>query len=126
VEGVIILTKVCNECGKEMVGTLVFTHEKSGTQLEKFYCEECDNSIMVPVQGNKQYENLDIEVLKIAFNKACEDAADGCCPYDFKTGYESEECINCPNTHGGREDIGKDIECWKKYYLQKAQEDNNA
>jgi hypothetical protein len=55
-----------------------------------------------------------------ALELACNDAADGCCPYDMTDEYESEECNNCPNLSGNREDSQKDSDCWKKYYLQKA------
>ncbi len=67
----------------------------------------------------------DIKVFQQALDKSCEDAADGCCPYDATGEYECEQCESCSNRLGDREDTGRDAECWKNYYLQEARKINS-
>ncbi len=67
----------------------------------------------------------DIKVLQQALDKSCEDAADGCCPYDSTGEYKCERCESCSNRLGDREDMGRDAECWKNYYLQEARKINS-
>ncbi len=64
-------------------------------------------------------------ILQMAFNKACEDAADDCCPQEYGL-YECELCEECPHQGELHVDTQRDIECWKNYYLQEAEKEQRS
>ncbi len=43
------MARVCNECGADMTSIAIIEQNAFQT-IENFYCEECDNSINVPVK----------------------------------------------------------------------------
>jgi hypothetical protein len=59
--------------------------------------------------------------LGMAFEKACEEAADSQCPHEVEE-YECEKCKSCSHENELYENTERDIECWKQYYLSKAKE----
>ncbi len=61
----------------------------------------------------------EVRLLQKAFDKACEEAADSCCPHEMEL-YECDKCDECPHQGELHEDTERDIECWKQYYLQEA------
>jgi hypothetical protein len=83
-------------------------------QAENFkkLCEDC-----------KMSENKELKTLQKAFDKACEESTDSSCPNEFDL-YECEKCIDCPHQNELHEDTQRDINCWKQYYLQKAQKNS--
>lgn len=39
---------ICEKCGGEMIETLLFKSIDSDDYLQKYECEECDESVLVP------------------------------------------------------------------------------
>ena len=56
-----------------------------------------------------------------AFNISCEEASDSTCPGEHDL-CNFDECDGCSHYSENYEDTERDINCWKKYYLQKAAE----
>ncbi len=99
-------------------GTTEYMKNQHGMPI----CIKCGRIVSEEeISGDIKARFEELRLLQKAFDKACEDAADGCCPYDFTGEYECELCESCSNRLGEREDMGRDAECWKNYYLQKAQ-----
>lgn len=42
----------CPECNREMVSIIIFQCEETGDLLQKFYCEECDESALIPCSND--------------------------------------------------------------------------
>lgn len=73
---------------------------------------------------NYDHTVKDRDTLKNALELACNDAADGCCPYEIYS-FDCRKVGVCPNQVKGREDSGIDKRCWYDYYIQQAQEQEN-
>ena len=71
-----------------------------------------------------QIENAKLKAKKDRAEKAlelaCDDAADGCCPYEIYS-WDCQRSGICPNQNQGREDSGLDKQCWYEYYMEQAQ-----
>lgn len=62
---------------------------------------------------------LRAEKLEKALERACLEVVDHDCPHDFGTA-EWPECRECLRMEEERYDIQRDINCWKKYFLEEA------
>ena len=74
------MPRVCNECGADMESIMIFRDEETGYMREKFYCAECDNSIMVPI---KPVESSSTHLLK-TWTEYFQEVWDGNKTFEFR------------------------------------------
>lgn len=62
-------------------------------------------------------------IYEVALDLACESQADECCPYELGL-CDWPKCLNCKNDkrNAVHYDPKQDITCWKRHYLEKAEE----
>ncbi len=91
-----------------------FKEATANNEEEKKALEWIDGIIK---QANEVLSSINI--LETALQEACEDAADSCCPHEFDL-VTFKQCAECPHQGELHEDSQRDINCWKRYYLQEA------
>lgn len=70
-----------------------------------------------PTCDRLQRENAE---LRKALELACAEVADHDCPHEYDL-TERDECESCPRGREERYDAERDIKCWMRHFLEKAE-----
>lgn len=97
-------------------------HMCAPVQLDATAAESfCNAADVSRLEQDNAVKDQQIATLKKALELICDEVADSCCPFD-STEYSCPNASTCPNATGGREDHGRDTQCWYDYFIRKAQE----